>query len=78
MRNTSKSGRVRNNPVTQQVSARLPRQRTILLADTGKAKLNHFHHFIDPNEVSFLITDSCLNDENTKALNSAGLEVAHT
>ena len=46
--------------------------------EAGKANLNHFQRFTGLNEVSFLITDSCLDEETTEAFDSAGLEVART
>lgn len=65
-------------PITQQALAELVGQGTILLADAGKANLNHFQRFTGLKEVSFLITDFRLDDETTEAFDSAGLEVART
>ena len=65
-------------PITHQALTELAGQDTILLADAGKTNLNHFQHFTSLKEVSFLITDSCLDDETTEAFDSAGLEVART
>ena len=65
-------------PITHQALAELPRQGTILLADAGKANLNHFQRFTGLKEVSFLITEFRLDDETTEAFDSAGLEVART
>ena len=65
-------------PITHPVLAKLAGQSTILLADAGKANLNHFQRFTGLKEVSFLIPDSCLDDETTEAFDSAGLEVART
>ena len=42
-------------PITHQALAELPRQGTILLADAGKANLNHFQRFTGLKKVSFLI-----------------------
>ena len=65
-------------PITHQALAELAGQGTILLADAGKANLNHFQRFTGLKEVSFLITDFRLDDETTEAFDSAGLEVART
>ncbi|WP_338572274.1 hypothetical protein V7R84_03985 [Arachnia propionica] len=42
-------------PITHPVLAKLAGQSTILLADAGKANLNHFQRFTGLKKVSFLI-----------------------
>ena len=42
-------------PITHQALTELAGQDTILLADAGKANLNHFQHFTGLKKVSFLI-----------------------
>jgi hypothetical protein len=68
---------VRNNPSPTRPWRNYP-DRAPSLAEAGKANLNHFQRFTGLKEVSFLIPDSCLDEETTEAFDSAGLEVART
>ncbi len=50
-------------------------RRAVVLADSSKAELVHFHRFATVADVALLITDRGLDDETTGRLEAAGTDV---
>ncbi len=50
-------------------------RRAIVVADSSKAGLAHFHRFASLPELAMLISDTGLDDETTEQLDVAGLDV---
>ena len=53
-------------------------RRTIVVTDSTKAGVDHFHRFARPEEVDLLVTDTQLDDETAEQLDAAGTDVVRT
>lgn len=53
-------------------------RRTVMVSDSSKAGVDHFHRFVHLDEVDLLITDSDLDDETAEHLAAAGMDVVRT
>lgn len=53
----------------------LAARRVVVLADSSKAELAHFHRFARIDEVAMLVTDERLDDETAEQLDGAGTDV---
>ena len=50
-------------------------RRCVVLADSSKAELVHFHRFADLNDIALLITDRGLDEETAEQLDASGTDV---
>ena len=75
---------VRGMPAPDQSEAMAKRamcraaRRTIVVTDSTKAGVDHFHRFARPEEVDLLVTDTQLDDETAEQLDAAGTDVVRT
>ena len=53
-------------------------RRTVVVTDSTKAGLDHFHRFARPEDVALLITDTQLDDETAEQFDAAGTDVVRT
>ena len=53
-------------------------RRCVVLADSSKAELVHFHRFADLDDVALLITDRRLDEETAERLEASGTDVVRT
>lgn len=53
-------------------------RRTVVVTDSTKAGVDHFHRFARFKDVALLITDSELDDETADQLDEAGTDVVRT
>lgn len=50
-------------------------RRTVVVTDSTKAGVDHFHRFARPQDVALLITDTHLDDETAEQFDAAGTDV---